>query len=166
MAKLKNTAPSATDGIRVPTAIWQAETATERIAAGLSGHPLAIIPTEPSATQEPPITDLLLCSPPKSRNGPAFELTLRRPILFEPPPLITPDKLSQQRLAGTSIAKRDKQPKRRNGARAYCLLRPRRNFCANVEFNQADCRRLGLHDVARACRESNFRVSKLPAKSS
>src|SRR6058998_2783405 len=46
---------------------------------------------------------LLLCSPPSDRSGPSFVLMLRRPILFEPPPLLRPDQLGQVGIACTSL---------------------------------------------------------------
>jgi hypothetical protein len=78
-------------------------TSAERIAAGLSGQPLAVAPGGPSPQQNPPVKDLLQCTPPSSRSGPSFALALRRPILFQPPPLLTPDELGQLQIACTPI---------------------------------------------------------------
>jgi hypothetical protein len=80
-------------------------TPAERIAAGLSGHPLAVMPAGPPAQQDPAVTDLLQCIPPSSRSGPSFVLTLRRPILFQPPSLLPPDQFGQLSLACTPIVR-------------------------------------------------------------
>ncbi len=78
-------------------------TPAERVAAGLSGHPLAVMPAGPPGQQAPAVGDLLQCEPPSSRSGPSFELTLRRPILFQPPALLPPDQLGQLSIACTPI---------------------------------------------------------------
>ncbi len=77
--------------------------AAERVAAGLSGHPLAVMPAGPPPQQDPAVTDLLQCSPPSSRSGPSFVLPLRRPILFQPPPLLPPPDVFPLRIACTPI---------------------------------------------------------------